>query len=325
METQNHLKFIFMGTPAFAAGILSRLVEAGFRPQCVVTSPDTPAGRGLKLSPSSVKTEALRHHLPLLQPNSLKDPSFIQQLKMYNPDVIIVVAFKKLPAEVWKIPTIGTINLHASLLPQYRGAAPIQWAIINGETQTGVTTFFINDNIDTGDILLQEKVPITEEMTAGELHDLLMIKGANLIIETLKKIATHQLTPIPQQSLLTSNEALKTAPKIFTHHCVIDWNMPAQNIHRKIMGLSPVPGAMAYLTHIPSGKRMLIKPLRSKVIDTLSHNNIYWDKTFRKQWIIRCLQGSLEILELQPEGKKRMNASAFLNGLKKEEWDLGID
>ena len=237
----NKLRIVFMGTPEFAVSILDAIVKSNHDVVGVVTVADKPAGRGQQLRESAVKIFAIDHDLPILQPEKLKDEQFLSDLKAFNADIFVVVAFRMLPEVVWAMPPKGTFNLHASLLPKYRGAAPINWAIMNGETETGVTTFFINQIIDTGSILAQEKISITENMTAGELHDQLMNVGAKLTVETLDKIESNSIQAIPQDEELA--KILPHAPKIFKADCEIQWNQDATIIHNKIRGLSPYPAA----------------------------------------------------------------------------------
>lgn len=306
-----------MGTPDFAATILGKLLESGKEIVGVVTAPDRPSGRGQKLKSSPVKTMALTHNIPVLQAIKLKDPEFIESLASLNADFFIVVAFRMLPEVVWTIPSIGTFNLHASLLPQYRGAAPINWAIINGEKETGLTTFLIDHKIDTGKIILQEKVEISDEMTAGELHDVLMNKGADLVRETVDILSSGKAHSIDQDKLVEEGIVLKPAPKLFKKDCRINWTEDSQTVYNFIRGLSPYPGAWTIFvndegeefsariltaTISPSGKEMRAGNISS--IDT-------------KNLIIYCESGALEIIHFQPEGKKRMTTEQFLRGYRK--------
>ncbi|HLU81570.1 MAG TPA: methionyl-tRNA formyltransferase, partial [Flavobacteriaceae bacterium] len=239
------LQIVYMGTPEFAVAGLKKSIEAGHQIVAVVTAPDRPAGRGKKIKSSAVKDFALQNNLPVLQPPNLKSPDFVEELKKRSPDVIVVVAFRMLPKVVWEIPKYGTFNLHASLLPQYRGAAPINWAIINGETKTGVSTFFIDENIDTGEIILQKEIEIGFRESAGELHDKLMEAGADLIVETLSQIAENTIQPQKQKE----NEDLKPAPKLTPENTKIDFQKPLPAIYNQIRGLSPYPVAWAWLQH----------------------------------------------------------------------------
>ncbi|HCO66918.1 MAG TPA: methionyl-tRNA formyltransferase, partial [Dysgonomonas sp.] len=235
------LRIVFMGTPDFAVASLKNLVDNNYTIAGVITMPDKPAGRGHKLQYSAVKQYALDNNLPLLQPEKLKDESFLESLKSWKADLQIVVAFRMLPEVVWNMPRFGTFNLHASLLPQYRGAAPINWAIINGEKETGVTTFFLTHEIDTGKIILQKKVPIMEEDNAGIIHDKLMNIGAGLVCKTVDLLLENKIDGIPQDNLISDENELKPAPKIFKETCKIDWNKSSASIHNLIRGLSPHP------------------------------------------------------------------------------------
>ncbi len=306
------LRIIFMGTPEFAVPSLKILTESNHHVVAVVTTADKPAGRGLKIQASPVKQFALQNQIPVLQPISLKDPLFIEQLQSYSADLFVVVAFRMLPEQVWKIPPKGTINLHASLLPQYRGAAPINWAIINGETETGVTTFFIEKDIDTGKIIMQEKVPISPDENAGMLHDKLMHIGAQLLLKTVDAIDQAIVQPIDQSSL-ASDINLKTAPKIFKENCRINWNENCFNIYNLIRGLSPYPSAFSYLSN--GQNSYVTKIYEADTIESqlsLSPGSIKTDgKTFL---YVACKNGFISIKEIQVEGKKRLQVSEFLRG-----------
>lgn len=285
---------------------LDAMIQAGFNIVAVVTAPDKPAGRGMKMSESAVKQFAVAQNIPVLQPEKLKDPEFIETLKSYRADIQVVIAFRMLPEVVWNMPRLGTVNLHASLLPDYRGAAPINWAIINGEKETGVSTFLLKHQIDTGDMILSEKVAIPETMTAGELHDALKQVGATVIVNTLKKIEQGNYTPIPQAS-----DSTKHAPKIFTADCVIDWNAPSETIYNKIRGLSPYPGAISKLND------KLIKIYRADYSIEPSDLQIGAIQTDNKHFLqFRTTDGFVKILEMQLEGKKRMSVEDFLKGNK---------
>jgi len=270
-----------------------------------LTVPDKPKGRGLKLQPSAVKEFAVARQLPVLQPASLKDPEFIQTLKNFNADAFVVVAFRILPREVFTIPPKGTINLHASLLPKYRGAAPINWAIINGETETGVTTIFINERVDQGNILLQERVPIGPDMTAGELHDILADVGADLLVKTLNQLETEGITPREQDPSLVSK-----APKITKEICHLNFNQSAQQVHNWIRGLSPYPAAFAYW----NGK--LLKLFRSRPVAAGDSNAEPGTivMVMKNAFSVQCASGIIDIFEVQLQGKKKMSVEAFLNG-----------
>ena len=298
------MRIVFLGTPDFAVASLVAIKEAGYNIVGVVTAPDKPAGRGMQLQQSPVKKYAVEHHLKVLQPVKLKDPVFLEELKNLNADLQVVIAFRMLPEVVWTMPPKGTINLHASLLPDYRGAAPINWAIINGETKTGVCTFFLKHEIDTGDIVLKEALPIDEEMNVGELHDQLMLLGSKVILSSLKIIEAGKIKGIPQGK--SSN---KMAPKIFKSDCFIHWNQSGKNIYNRIRGLSPHPAAYMDL----DGKNLKIFKAQfepAKHGDNLG--SIHSDhKTFLK---IACTDGYLHLLDVQMESKKRMKIEEFLRG-----------
>ncbi len=301
------MRIVFFGTPDFAVASLKALFESGADICAVVTAPDKPAGRGMKLQMSAVKKFALENNLPVLQPEKLKDEEFIETLKGYNAEIQVVVAFRMLPEIVWNMPPHGTINLHASLLPQYRGAAPINWAIINGEKITGVTTFRLQHAIDTGNILLQEKVSIDENENAGTLHDKLMNTGANLIVKTIAGIESGILTGIPQDN----EGALKTAPKIYTETCNINWNQPAKVINDFIRGLSPYPAAFSQL----NGKKIKIFDAGTETAEhKFETGSVHTDnRTYLKY---ACKDGFISVKEMQLEGKTRMKIADFLRGYK---------
>jgi methionyl-tRNA formyltransferase len=308
-DTLASLRIVFMGTPDFAVASLNALVQAGCHIVGVVTAPDKPAGRGMKLTESAVKKYAVEKQLPILQPEKLKNPDFLAALRNLQADLQVVVAFRMLPELVWNMPRMGTLNLHGSLLPQYRGAAPINWAIINGEKETGVTTFKLKHEIDTGDILLRESITIGDDETAGELHDRMKLIGAHLLVETVKGLATGSITEIPQQQV--TNAPLQHAPKIFTETCKIDWNTSAAQIHNLIRGLSPFPGAFTTL------QEKMLKVYRSKkevVAHTQEPGTVSTDgKTFLK---FACADGYIHVLDIQLEGKKRMLVEDFLRGYR---------
>lgn len=303
------LKVVFMGTPQFAVPTLEKII-LHHNVVGVVTAPDKPAGRGLQLTQSPVKQSALKYHLPIFQPKSLKDESFIRQLKQLYADVFVVVAFRMLPEVIWKIPPLGTYNLHASLLPKYRGAAPINFAIINGEKQTGVTTFKIQHDIDTGAIALQKSIPIEDTDTAGTLHDKLMLLGADLVIETLNQIEKGTLQLHPQD-----NNNVSYAPKITKEFCKINWNNTANNIYNFIRGLSPYPAAYTYL---PIAEKKTYCKILQTTKEKYSHNysagKIITDN--KKYLKIACQDGFINVLTIQAEGKKTMNIEEFLRGNK---------
>ncbi|MFM8807138.1 MAG: methionyl-tRNA formyltransferase [Sphingomonadales bacterium] len=314
MNDHQAVRIVFMGTPDFAVASLDALVQAGYQPVGVVTAPDKPSGRGLHLQPSAVKTYALEKGIPLLQPEKLKDPSFLQALDSWKADLQVVVAFRMLPEVVWNRPRLGTINLHGSLLPQYRGAAPINWAIIDGQTQTGVTTFLLQHEIDTGQILLQTPIPIGPHETAGELHDKMKEVGASLLVKTVQGWIEKTLTPTPQSELFSALSELRHAPKLTKETGTIDWHQRADSIHNLVRGLSPVPCAHTLL----HGKLL-------KIIETmpLPEHNILLPgqiETDGKTYLhFGCGKGALKILQLQLEGKKRMPVSEFLKGYRFEE------
>ncbi len=303
------LRIIYMGTPDFAVAPLAALLEAGYNVVGVVTNPDKPAGRGQKVMESAVKKFAEEKGLPILQPYKFRDESFLEELQKWNADLQIVVAFKMLPKVVWNMPKLGTVNLHASLLPQYRGAAPINHAIMNGEKVTGITTFLLQHEIDTGDILLQKEVAITEEETAGSLHDKLMTEGAKLIVETVELLETGNYKPLPQKTIAE----LKAAPKIFREDCKIDWTKDGLAIYNHIRGLSPYPAAWTNLQQGTNNKTLKIyeckfeKEAHNSPFGTLSTDK----KTFLK---VAVNGGYISILKLQLAGKKAMDIESFLRG-----------
>ncbi|MCW8897407.1 MAG: methionyl-tRNA formyltransferase [Flavobacteriales bacterium] len=312
------LRIVFMGTPDFAVASLKSIVEAGFNVVGVITAPDKPAGRGQLLSKSAVKIYAEEQQLTLLQPSNLKDEVFLNDLKSLNANLQVVVAFRMLPEVVWNMPELGTFNLHASLLPQYRGAAPINWAIINGEKETGVSTFFLQHEIDTGEIIFQEKVTIGDDETAGELHDKLMLVGAKLVVKTLNAIAENNVQTTPQEN----SKELKLAYKIFKPFCKIDWTKSIKDIHNHIRGLSPYPAAFTQFKYQPTGKVVNCKIFKSKALKE-DHNHKIGDIFFTKNDLkIAVKDGFIVILELQPEGKKRMKTTAFLNGVDMNDYLL---
>lgn len=301
------MRLIYFGTPAFAACSLERIVQDGYEVVAVVTAPDKPAGRGLQLRESEVKQAAIRLGLPVMQPVNLKSEEFQSALRALDADLGVVIAFRMMPEAVWSMPRLGTFNLHASLLPAYRGAAPINRAIMNGETKTGVTTFFLRHEIDTGDLLLQQETAIGPDETAGELHDRLMWMGADLVAATLKGIQEGNLQPIPQGSA----EGLPIAPKIFQEDCRIDWSRSAQEVHNQIRGLSPFPGAFT------EWQGMGIKVYRSRLAEEATPGPGVFFRAASNRLCAGCGQGAVELLEVQPQGKKRMAASDFLNGWMK--------
>lgn len=321
------LRIVFMGTPEFAVASLDALAKAGYNIVGVVTAPDKPAGRGMKMTESAVKKYAVEHNLKVLQPEKLKKPEFLEELKSLNADLQIVVAFRMLPEVVWNMPRLGSVNLHGSLLPQYRGAAPINWAVINGEKETGVTTFKLKHEIDTGDILLQESFPIGENETAGEVHDKMKEIGAQVLARTVMGLADGSLKEKPQLSMvkserskenyevrdtdspLTTHLSLKHAPKIFTETCKIDFTKTTEEVHNLIRGLSPFPGAFTEL----NGKMLKIYRSEKEITPvTITPGFHETDgKTFLK---FACTDGYIHVKELQLEGKKKMNIEDFIRG-----------
>lgn len=304
------LRIIYMGTPDFAVAPLKALIEDGFNVVGVITAPDKPAGRGQKIMQSAVKQFADQLQIKTLQPTNLKNPDFINELTSLNANFQIVVAFRMLPEIVWNMPEHGTMNLHASLLPQYRGAAPINWAIINGEKETGVSTFLLKHEIDTGDLLEQEKVEITPNMNAGELHDTLMEVGARLVVKSTTAIANGTTKPQPQENL-----ELKAAPKIFKPDCKVNWNLPIDQIHNFIRGLSPYPAAWSIIQDKESGKKLTFK-IQEVNKECVEHNYAIGtiltdDKTVIK---IAVLGGFIQLNKIQLEGKKAMEIKTLLNG-----------
>lgn len=302
------LRIIFMGTPEFAVSSLQKLVESGSNVVAVVTAPDKPAGRGLQLTPSPVKQYALSQEISVLQPEKLKNPTFLDELRSYKADLQIVVAFRMLPEVVWNMPPKGTFNLHASLLPLYRGAAPINWAIINGETETGVTTFFLQHEIDTGNIIFQETEPIHENDTVGTLYERLMQKGAELVVRTVQAVEADNYPQIPQSEVAVA----KAAPKIFKETCEIQWNQPSEVIRNFVRGLSPYPTAWTAL----NGK--ICKVFKVSVAQNeSSEREIGHYMTDHKSFLhFKTADGWVAIEELQLEGKKRMGIEEFLRGAK---------
>lgn len=303
-------RIVFMGTPEFAVASLDALVKAGFTIVGVITAPDKPAGRGMKMNQSAVKKYAVEHNLKVLQPEKLKNPAFLEELKALQADLQVVVAFRMLPEAVWNMPRLGSVNLHGSLLPQYRGAAPINWAVINGEKETGVTTFKLQHEIDTGNILLQESFPIGENDTAGEVHDKMKLTGAQLLVKTLQGIADGSITE-KQQPAIASQDSIKHAPKINTETCRINWSQPVENIFNLVRGLSPYPAAFTIINEkifkIYTAKKEIILP-------SVSPGEYETDgKTFLK---FAADNGYLHVLEVQLEGKKKMGVEEFLRGFR---------
>jgi methionyl-tRNA formyltransferase len=304
------LRIVFMGTPDFAVASLSKLVERGYTIVGVITAPDRPAGRGRKLQESAIKKYAKQQNIRILQPTNLKSQSFLTELRSLSANLQVVVAFRMLPKEVWSMPEYGTFNLHASLLPQYRGAAPINWAIINGETETGVTTFFLDEKIDTGEIILQEKIAIKETDTAGTLHDKLMLLGANLVLKTVEQIENRSVKRQKQ----SSSQNLKKAPKIHKETCRVNWNSPIQEIYNHIRGLSPYPAAWSTLFNDTETVLVKIYTVAMERKDhSLKNGQILFDK---KEIRVAVPGGFVQLLEMQLSGKRKMKAQETLNGLK---------
>ncbi|MFS4455587.1 methionyl-tRNA formyltransferase [Maribacter sp. 2304DJ31-5] len=306
----NDLRIVFMGTPDFAVGILDALLENGHTIVGVITAPDRPAGRGRKLNLSAVKKYALEQQLPILQPTNLKHPDFIKELEDLKANLHIVVAFRMLPKIVWQMPEYGTFNLHASLLPEYRGAAPINWAIINGEKTTGVTTFFIDDKIDTGAMILQEEIPILPEDSAGTLHNKLMLLGADIVLKTVERIKTGHLETTVQNNAID----LKPAHKIHKDTCKINWNLSKVRIYDFIRGLCPYPTAW---TTLYNGDEQLTMKIYRAEISNESHSLRTGQLVFNKSEIKVAVKGGyINLLEIQLQGKRRMFTKDVLNGLK---------
>ena len=307
----NKPRIVFMGTPAFAVASLSALLDAKMNVVGVVTAPDKPGGRGMQLQQSAVKQFALAHDLPLLQPEKLKAPEFFEALSAWKPDLQVVVAFRMLPEKIWSFPPMGTLNVHGSLLPQYRGAAPINWAIMNGEKETGVTTFQLQHAIDTGDILLQDRIAISEDMTAGALHDKMMMVGAQLLVKTLHGLVEGTIQSLPQSTVLEESQ-IKHAPKIFTKDCEINWELPVQDIHNHVRGLAPFPGAITKV----EGKIVKLYHTRIEMAtpNEAPGSFITDGKSLAK---FACKDGYLLLNDIQWEGKKRMPIEDFLRGYRK--------
>lgn len=303
------MKIVFFGTPEFAVASLREIIKSGYEVVAVVTTPDRTGGRGNKLIESDVKKFAQQYNLNILQPEKLRDPNFVNLLKSYEPDLFVVIAFRMLPEVIWKIPRLGTFNLHASLLPQLRGAAPINHAIISGFKNTGVTTFFINSEIDKGNILLSEVVSISDDDDAGSLHDKLMETGAELVIKTIKGLESNAIEPTMQPQ----SDSFTPAPKIFKADCKIDFNIPAKLISRKIRGLSPYPGAWGIL-QLSEGKEIEVKILKAKY----DYSSLNFEPGTciikNKAFLVATSNGIIEILQIQPAGKKVMEAKAFMAG-----------
>ncbi|MGQ1785643.1 MULTISPECIES: methionyl-tRNA formyltransferase [unclassified Saccharicrinis] len=309
------LRIVFMGTPEFAVESLRILVENQYNVVGVITVPDKPAGRGQKIKTSPVKDYAMQHNIPVLQPEKLRAESFLEELRALKADLQVIVAFRMLPEVVWNMPRLGTFNLHGSLLPQYRGAAPINWAVMNGDKETGVTTFFLQHEIDTGNIIDQKKMPITDEDTAGSVHDKMMVLGAELVLETVDKIRKGTVETKTQDDLIGKNTVLNPAPKIFKEDCKIDWSQPLEQVHNKIRGLSPYPAAWTEIINT-NGKKLGLKIFETEIKED-NLKPIGTIITDGKSTIeISGNGGTLKIHILQLAGKKRMTAKEFLNGFK---------
>ena len=310
---EKNIRIAYFGTPEFAASQLEAILKAGYEVAVVITMPDKPAGRGRKIQYSDVKKTALEHNLPLLQPEKLKDPMFLEQLAAYQANLFIVVAFMMLPAVVWQMPELGTFNLHASLLPQYRGAAPINFAIINGETETGLTTFFLNEEIDKGAVIMREKVDIRPNETAGELHDELMLLGNKVVVETIKKIENGDVQALPQEEL-SENQPLKPAPKISKEFCNVDWSRDCQTVYNHIRGLSPYPAAHTQLQS-ESGEIIDLKIYTSEIESCTPNVDPGSVVTDNKKYLkIALSDGFIHLTEVQQAGKKAMPIEDFLRG-----------
>ncbi|MEL6534269.1 MAG: methionyl-tRNA formyltransferase [Bacteroidota bacterium] len=305
-RSPQELRIVYMGTPEFAVPSLDILVESGFNVVGVITAPDKPKGRGQKLAMSAVKEAALRHGLHVMQPTKLKDPDFQAELRGLNANLQVVVAFRMLPEAVWDMPEIGTFNLHGSLLPQYRGAAPINWAIMNGEKETGVTTFFLKHEIDTGHIIFQDKEPIHEEDTVGDVYGRLMNRGAQLVLKTVEAIANGEYPQLPQDDSVE----LKPAPKIYKETCEINWNQPTEKVYDFIRGLSPYPAAWTTL----NGSQLKIFRTEKMEDRKLAVGEYVTDN--KKELLFGTADGALAVLELQLQGKRRMGIEDFLRGNK---------
>ena len=308
-----------MGTPEFAVGTLQALVDGGYDVVAVVTQPDKPVGRhGSVLQPPPVKVFAQEHGIPVLQPEKMKDPAFIEELRSYNADVQVVVAFRMLPEVVWSMPRWGTFNVHAALLPQYRGAAPINWAIINGETETGVTTFFLDHDIDTGRIIMQKPFAIPDDADVEYVYDGLMQLGAEAAVETLKMLQESggDIPSMPQEELIADSTELHNAPKIFKETCKIDWQQPCKRVYDFIRGLSPIPGAWGSVI-MPGGTNAELKIYRSAKTDIPTPPEVSIGQLIaeKKHCYVACQDTLLELLTVQPAGKKRMAAQDYLNGI----------
>lgn len=320
---EHRLRIVYMGTPDFAVLPLKKIVEAGFDVAGVVTNPDKPAGRGQKVQESPVKKYALEQGIPLLQPEKFRDEAFLQSLAAWRAELQVVVAFKMLPEVVWAMPPLGTVNLHASLLPDYRGAAPINRAVMNGEKCSGVSTFLLSHEIDTGKVIFQEKVAIREDMTAGDLHDLLMERGAGLLVKTVEAIERNDYPLVDQAYLLNGREP-KMAPKIFKEDMKIDWTADVETVYNRIRGLSPYPAAWTELVHKKTGDSLIVKIISARKGTEKSEGmpgKIYTDG---RVWEVGVADGRIRLEEVQLSGKKRMKTEDCLRGFKLCEYRLKI-
>ena len=313
--TKESLKIVFFGTPDFAVESLDRLVSGGYNIVGVVTMPDKAAGRGHKMFQSPVKEYALAHNLKLMQPANLKDPEFVEELRSLNADLQIVIAFRMMPEVVWNMPPLGTFNLHASLLPKYRGAAPINWAVMKGDKETGVTTFFLKHEIDTGDIIQQEKIEIAETDNVGVVHDRLMTLGAGLVVETVDAIIAGTVKPIPQEDLLNKDEEPTPAPKIFKETCEIDFKRTAREVYNHIRGLSPYPAAWTTIKDA-NGTEFALKIYETELPSEIVVGEPGAVVATKDTLTFACADGSIEVKSIQLAGKKRMTTAEFLRGFK---------
>ena len=318
MMKKEDLRSVFMGTPEFAVGTLQRLVEGGYRVVAVVTQPDKPVGRHQDtLQPSQVKLYAQAKGLPVLQPVKMKDPEFVEQLRSFQADLQVVVAFRMLPEVVWAMPRFGTFNVHAALLPQYRGAAPINWAVINGETQTGVTTFFLDHDIDTGRIIMQKPFEIEDDFNVENVYDGLMELGAEIAVETIDRIldGDGKVESLPQEEMIPVGTELHPAPKIFKETCEINWNQEAKKVYDFIRGLSPYPGAWTTLVS-PEGKETVLKVYAASKTEDITKEPVGQLLTAKNRLMVATGDGLLNLEEVHLAGKKRMKAADFLNGFR---------
>lgn len=318
MMKKEDLRIVFMGTPEFAVGTLQRLVEGGYHVVAVVTQPDKPVGRHQDtLQPSQVKLYAQAKGLPVLQPVKMKDPEFVEQLRSFQADLQVVVAFRMLPEVVWAMPRFGTFNVHAALLPQYRGAAPINWAVINGETQTGVTTFFLDHDIDTGRIIMQKPFEIEDDFNVENVYDGLMELGAEIAVETIDRIldGDGKVESLPQEEMIPVDTELHPAPKIFKETCEINWNQEAKKVYDFIRGLSPYPGAWTTLVS-PEGKETVLKVYAASKTGDITKEPVGALLTAKNRLMVATGDGLLNLEEVQLAGKKRMKAADFLNGFR---------